>query len=198
MSRGGANPAVLFGFLGAGFITLLAVAGGGSPTRGAATVGGIVKSKLGQFFTLAELARSSVAERLGIDNTPPPVAQANLERLVLRVLDPLRAAMGRPVSVTSGYRSAVVNQAIDGSPTSQHMSGEAVDIKVDGLTAVQLAAVIVRLGVPFDQVIWYAPERGGHVHVSYTETRANRGQTLHAPASGGYVAWTPPASARVA
>ena len=198
MSRGGGNPAVLFGFLGVGFITLLAVAGGGSPARGAATVGGIVKSKLGQFFTLAELARSSVAERLGIDNTPPPAAQANLERLVLRVLDPLRAAVGRPVSVTSGYRSAVVNQAIDGSPTSQHMSGEAVDIKVDGLTAVQLAAVIVRLGVPFDQVIWYAPERGGHVHVSYTETRANRRQTLHAPASGGYVAWTPPASARAA
>lgn len=198
MSRRGANPAVILGFVGVGFLALLAAAGGGSPARGAATVGGLVKSKLGQFFTLAELVRSSAAERLGIENMPPPVAQANLERLVVRVLDPLRAAVGRAVNITSGYRSAAVNHAIDGSPTSQHMIGEAVDIKVEGLTAVQLATVIARLGVPFDQVIWYAPERGGHVHVSYTETRANRRQTLHAPASGGYVAWTPPASARAA
>jgi uncharacterized protein YcbK (DUF882 family) len=156
-----------------------------------------MKRRLGQFFTVAEMARSSVAERLGLDNTPPPAAQANLEKLVAVVLDPLRARVGREVHIKSGYRSYAVNQAVDGSSTSQHMAGEATDIKVDGLTAVELANTIVGLGVPFDQVIWYDPERGGHVHVSYTTVRANRGETLHAPASGGYAPWTPAARGRV-
>ena len=56
-----------------------------------------------------------------------------------------------------------------------------------------LATAIVRLSVPFDQVIWYAPERGGHVHVSFTTKRRNRSETLHAPAAGGYVPWRPSA-----
>jgi zinc D-Ala-D-Ala carboxypeptidase len=198
MSRRGANPAVVVGFFGVGFLVLLAAAGGGSPVRGASTVGGILKSKLGQFFSLAELVRSTAADRLGLDNTPPPAAQAKLERLVVTVLDPLRAHLGRPVRITSGYRSFAVNKALDGSPTSQHMLGEAVDIKADGLTAVELATVILRLGVPVDQVIWYDPERGGHVHVSYTETRANRRESLHAPVGGGYVPWKPAAAPRVA
>jgi hypothetical protein len=88
------------------------------------------------------------------------------------------------------YRVPLVNRAGSGSPTSQHMLGEAADIKVDGVAAEALAAAIVSLGVPFDQVLWYAPERGGHVHVSFTEKRTNRRQTLHAPAGGGYVRWT--------
>jgi zinc D-Ala-D-Ala carboxypeptidase len=198
MSRRGPNPAVVFGFFGFGVVVLLAAAGGGSPVQGASTVGGILRSKLGQFFTLAELVRSTAAERLGLDNTPPPAAQANLERLVAKVLDPLRTHLGRPVRITSGFRSAAVNKALDGSPTSQHMLGEAVDIKADGLTAVELATVILRLGVPVDQVIWYDPERGGHVHVSYTETRPNRRESLHAPAGGGYLRWKPAATPRVA
>lgn len=47
----GATPAVVVGFFGVGFLVLLAAAGGGSPVRGASTVGGILKSKLGQFFS---------------------------------------------------------------------------------------------------------------------------------------------------
>jgi hypothetical protein len=184
------------GALGVGALVLLAAAGGGSPTTGAVAVGGFMKRRLGQFFTLAELMRSSAAERLGLDNTPPPAAQANLEQLVAVVLDPLRVRVEREVHIKSGYRAYPVNRAVKGSPTSQHMAGEAADIKVDGLTAVELATLIVGLGVPFDQVIWYDPERGGHVHVSYTTTRANRRETLHAPAVGDYVPWAP-AAARV-
>lgn len=88
-------------------------------------------------------------------------------------LGPVRLRPGREVHVRSGYRSCAVNRAVKGSPTSQHMAGEAVDIKVDGLAAEDLATVIVELGVPFDQVIGYDPERGGHV--SFTTTRVNHG-----------------------
>ncbi len=156
-----------------------------------------MQGQVGRFFSWAEMTVSGAAARLGLDNTPPPAVQPAMQRLVEVVLDPLRAALGRPVRVTSGYRAPAVNRAINGSPTSQHMLGEAADIKVEGLSAEALATAIVQLGLPVDQVIWYAPERGGHVHVSFTDTRPNRRQALHAPAGGGYLAWAP-ASARVA
>ena len=108
-----------------------------------------------------------------------------MQLLVANVLDPLRQALGRPVRITSGYRAPLVNRAVEGSATSQHLLGEAVDLTVDGLSAVSLATLIVQLRLPFDQVTWYAPARGGHVHVSFTEKRGNRRQTLHAPAGGG-------------
>jgi len=176
----GKGMALAFGLLGVG-VWVAASSG----------AGGDVKRQLGRFFSWAELTASSAARRLGIDNTPPPEAQVAMRHLVANVLDPLRTALGRPVRVTSGYRAPAVNQAVSGSTTSQHMRGEAVDIKVDGVSAEALASAIVALGLPFDQVIWYAPERGGHVHVSFTVARENRRQTLYAKAGGGYLAWRP-------
>ena len=187
----GKAPLVLFGLAGLGAVVALAAAGGGNPVQGAQRVGGLVKGQIGHFFSWAEMTASSAAARLGIDNTPPAEVQGAMALLVANVLDPLRAGLGRPVRVTSGYRAPAVNRAVSGSPTSQHMLGEAADIKVQGVAAEDLAAAIVALGVPFDQVIWYAPERGGHVHVSFTAKRANRGEALHAPAGSGYVAWVP-------
>ena len=187
----GAPPALLILGVVGGALLLLAAAGGGSPATGARRVGGFVHGQIGRFFSWAELTASGAAARLGIDNTPTPEARRAMQALVATVLDPLRAHLGRPVRITSGFRAPPVNRAVSGSPTSQHMSGEAADIKADGMSAEALAAVVVGLGVPFDQVIWYAPERGGHVHVSYTTTRKNRGETLHAPAAGGYVGWRP-------
>lgn len=188
---------VMLGVLGTGMVLVLASAGGGNPVQGAQRLGGLVKGQIGHFFSWAEMTASSAAARLGIDNTPPAEVQGAMALLVANVLDPLRAGLGRPVRVTSGYRAPAVNRAVSGSPTSQHMLGEAADIKVPGVAAEDLAAAIVALGVPFDQVIWYAPERDGHVHVSFTAKRANRGEALHAPAGGGYVAWVP-AGRRVA
>jgi uncharacterized protein YcbK (DUF882 family) len=146
--------------------------------------------KLGKYFTLNEFTRSTKASELGIDNSPSRVHLISIRLLVANLLDPLREHLGRAVHIRSGYRSQALNSAIGGSSTSQHMKGEAADIKVDGLVAEDLARLIVELGLPFDQVIWYAPERGGHVHVSHKPGR-RRGEMLHAPASGGYVAWHP-------
>lgn len=140
----------------------------------------------GQFFTWAELTRSSEAVRQGISNAPTPDHYRRLGLLTTRVLDPLRLAVDRPVNVTSGYRSVAVNQAIGGADSSQHMVGEAVDLKVKGYSALDLARRIHELGLPYDQLIWYAPERGGHVHVSHAADRPQRRDLRHAPASGGY------------
>lgn len=189
MSRRTTDGWLLAAAVGAGL--LLLGTNKGDAARGARYVKDSAMTAFGKYFTLGELYRSETADRLGIDNTPPPAAEANLRRLVDHVLDPVRRRVATPVRVRSGYRTADLNTAVKGSDTSQHMAGEAVDIKADGMTGEQLAAAIVASGVPFDQVIWYAPSRGGHVHVSYTETRANRRQVKYAPSSGGYVDATP-------
>lgn len=164
--------------LGAGVV----VGGAWLLTRGGAVPAG----QPGRYFTWAELTRSGEAERLGLSNTPTPDHYRRLGLLTARVLDPLRAHLGRPVAVSSGYRSVALNQAIGGADASQHMIGEAADIKVSNLSAIELARVVYDLRLPFDQLIWYAPERGGHVHVSHAADRAPRRDLRHAPASGGY------------
>lgn len=165
---------------------------------GAVVVGGVVfgeaqamnsygeTTQPGRNFTWDELTRSGTALKLHILNAPNAAQRANLRTLVTRVLQPIRDARGQPVHIDSAFRSAALNRAIGGSDTSQHMSGEAADIKVDGMTSSELAAFIVRLGIPFDQLIAYPPELGGHVHVSYDVDGANRLQTLWSPAKKVY------------
>lgn len=83
-------------------------------------------------FTISELTRSATANRLGIDNTPSDEIKKNLEKLINTVLDPLREAWGAPIIVTSGYRCPALNRAVKGSKTSQHVLGQAADIKTVG------------------------------------------------------------------
>lgn len=75
-------------------------------------------------FTLAELTKT----RFDLDNTPSPQVVDNLRTLCEKVLQPLRDAVG-PVNVTSGYRSKLVNQAVNGARNSDHLWGYAADLQ---------------------------------------------------------------------
>ena len=107
-----------------------------------------------KYFTFTELERSATAERYAIDNTAPESARKNMATLVDRVLDPLRAAWGKPISVTSGYRCPELNSRVGGSKTSHHMRGMAADIttgnKVENRRLFQL---IIDMNLPFTQLI---------------------------------------------
>lgn len=136
---------------------------------------------LSQNFSLAELTRSQTAARHGIDNTPQsPTIIANLTRVCERILEPVRAYYGVPFSPSSGYRCMELNRAIGGSPTSQHMEGEAADFEVPGVSNFDLATWISE-SLSFDQLILEFYRRGdpdsGWVHCSITGN-ANRGQIL--------------------
>lgn len=60
--------------------------------------------------------------------TPPRIA-VELGKLA-RDLEVLRAKLGRPLGVLSGYRCPAHNKAVGGARLSQHMTGKAADIKV--------------------------------------------------------------------
>lgn len=109
--------------------------------------------ELSPHFTLAEFVRSSLATRKGIDNTPSATITENLKSLCLNVLEPLRISLGKPIRISSGYRSPMLNKAVGGSRSSQHMFGLAADIYVDGMSTEELFQYIIHNQIPFDQLI---------------------------------------------
>lgn len=131
----------------------------------------------GKYFTIAELCRSATAQAKGIDNTPTPQIVSNLQRLIDRVLDPVRKIYGKPIVVSSGYRSPALEAVISGAGASQHMTGCAADLQpTTGGSLADIFKACVALN-NFDQLIIEENEKGARwVHVSYSTNR--RGQML--------------------
>lgn len=117
-------------------------------------------------FTLAEMTASQTAERRGLDNTPNATAIANLTR-VAALLEQVRALIGKPIVVTSGYRSPEVNLAIGSTNKSQHPLGCAADIKVHGMTPRKVIEACIEADIPYHQII---EEFGSWVHISVPNT----------------------------
>lgn len=143
-------------------------------------------NKLSEYFTLAEMTRT----RTGMPNVPGQAEVFALEALCENVLDKVRAHFGRPVIVNSGYRSPAVNKKVGGAASSQHVRGEAADIKVPGVPNADVWHFIVNELGEFDQCIAELlsetnPE-AGWVHVSY-RTGKNRRQALSFLGKGKYV-----------
>ena len=128
--------------------------------------------KFSKYFTLEELVRSETATRKGITNKPTKAQEVQLRELCKYVLDPIREHFGEPIRVTSGYRCAKLNEAIGGSPKSQHMAkngDSAVDFKFLG-NRVDLPKVFKWIteesNLIFDQCISeFLPD--GWIHISY-------------------------------
>lgn len=87
---------------------------------------------LSPHFALDEFVLSQTAVRLGIDNTPPPDVLERLKHLAAQ-LELVRAALGVPLLISSGYRSPQLNAAVGGARKSDHVSGVAVDFTAPGL-----------------------------------------------------------------
>lgn len=119
-----------------------------------------------KYFTIEELCRSTTADKYLIDNKCKKEHTANLTALVENVLDPLREAYGKPITVNSGYRCERLNRKVGGSATSDHMKGMAADISGGSQKENRrLFCLIQELGLPFKQLI---DEKGlTWVHVSY-------------------------------
>ncbi len=141
-------------------------------------------------ITLWEAVKSQTAVRLGLGNTPGHEEIENMKRVATRVFEPLRrdVADGKPLAVTSFFRSADVNAAVGGSLSSQHTRGEAMDIDADiygGCTNRELFDY-VKSSLEFDQLIWeFGDNRSPDwIHVSL-KASGNRRQVLRSVRRGG-------------
>ena len=124
-----------------------------------------------KYFSYSEFFKSDVAEKHQVKNIPDDAQLSqvlgNIKALVLNVLDPLRVRIGRPIIITSGYRSQRVNELVGGSMSSQHMAGKAADIHVQGYTSQQMDIVYqtIQMCYDFDQLIFYPSKN--IIHVSW-------------------------------
>ena len=132
-------------------------------------------TKLTANFTLEELCASTTATERHIDNTPTETVKANLKALCENVLQPLRDAFGKSIVINSGYRCKRLNAAVGGSSTSQHMTGEAADIRCNNKATREWIFGYIRTHLKFDQLILEHNSSGTYwVHVSYRNGRKNR------------------------
>ena len=104
------------------------------------------QTNLSEHFTLRELCKTNT----GIENVPNEAQVENLKR-VCRWLERLRKRWNDkygdgddPIIINSGFRSAAVNKAVGGVPTSNHLTGCAVDIRCIGMEqALRYAAILL-------------------------------------------------------
>ena len=126
-------------------------------------------TKITMHFTLDELYASATAKARGIQNKPGTAEIINLVYLAAYVLEPLREAMGEPIKIGSGYRCQQLNRAVGGVSNSQHLTGQAADLCIDGdMKKGKRWFEWIKTHLDFDQLIWEHNAKGTYwVHVSY-------------------------------
>ena len=138
--------------------------------------------QLSKHFKLEEFTKSMTATRKGIENTPGAGDIKNLENVCYEILEPVRAKFEKPITVTTGYRSEELCEAIGSKKTSQHAKGQAVDFEIAGVSNLQVA-LWIQNNCDFDQLIlefWKEEDNdpnSGWVHCSYVDG-PNRKQVL--------------------
>jgi zinc D-Ala-D-Ala carboxypeptidase len=126
--------------------------------------------KLSPHFALDEFTQSQAAARMNIDNTPDAATLERLAATAMRLED-VRALLGCPLLISSGYRSPALNTAIGGARASQHVRGEAADFIAPGFgDPLGICRAIERSAIAFDQLI----QEGGWVHISFVPENPRR------------------------
>ena len=140
--------------------------------------------KLTEHFSLEEMLRSDIAIKYGIKNEPETPEEAeevkkNLVAICTKILEPLREYMQQPIYINSAYRCKKLNKILhSSSPTSQHLTGSAVDIRISSVEQMNKMVGFIKT-IEFDQLIIEQNSCGSQwLHVSYNRTGKNRKQVL--------------------
>ena len=112
-------------------------------------------------FTLAELTHT---DHRSLDNSPTQIEISNLQRLA-QFLETVKTTLGgKPIIISSGFRSKAVNDAVGSKDSSHHRLGLAADFRVPGMSPD--AVVRALLALPYDQII---REYDAWTHISISD-----------------------------
>jgi len=134
----------------------------------------MVEYKLSPNFALSEFTQSQYALRMGINNTPSPNVLGHL-KVTADGMEKVRELLGKPITISSGYRCPTLNKAIGGASTSDHVLGFATDFTCRQYgTPEQVTKAIMESGIKYDQLIC----EGYWTHISFSPKM--RQETLRA------------------
>lgn len=125
-------------------------------------------------FTLSELIHSDMAVKYNINNMPDIKTCDNLLYLICDCLQPVRDLFQKPVIISSGFRTKRLNELLNGSKTSEHLTGCAADFTIRGLTVNEIVQRIRKSTIPFNQLIEEYSQNTCWVHISYKKTGNKR------------------------
>lgn len=100
-----------------------------------------------------------------------------IDQTLVVLLQAIREHFGKPVTITSGYRTAAHNTAVGGAKSSQHLLGRAADFYVEGVDVATVAAYAETLlpgrgGIGrYPKDAKHPTRKTGWVHI---DTRANK------------------------
>lgn len=97
--------------------------------------------KLSEHFTFDELTTTSHSD-LAKGNKKQAEGFIKQLKYTAGALEEIRSLLGVPMTITSGYRSPMLNKAVGGSPTSKHTHGLCADFKPNGITVKDAFAII--------------------------------------------------------
>ncbi len=136
--------------------------------------------KVSKHISYEEATRSQTAIRLKIDNTPNERELVNMQTVAKSCFEPIREWYGKPITISSFYRSEKLNTAIKGSKTSQHIQGKAIDIDTGNRKENEKIFIWAKANLKYDQLICEYPDKNGDpswVHISF-DLGSNRNQIL--------------------
>lgn len=137
-------------------------------------------TQLTPHFSLAEMTVTGT----GIKNVPNAAQLANLTHTA-QMMEKVRAILGTPISVNSGFRCDAVNRAVGGVVTSAHSFGFGVDfVSPDFGTPYEVCAALIKGGLKFDQLI-HEKRRWVHIGFGLKSGISHRQQVLTLPPAGG-------------
>ena len=136
---------------------------------------------ISKYISYEESVTSQTAIRKSIPNIPNDMQLVNMQLVGIRVFDVIREHFKTPLRVSSFFRSLLLNNAVGGSKTSQHVKGQAIDIQGTGKVSNKMIFDYIKDNLDFDQLIWeFGNDKNpAWVHVSYVSKEKNRKQILY-------------------
>jgi len=147
----------------------------------------MLNRRLTRTVNLEDFILSETAHRLGLNNWPQDaVIEQNLLNLAVHILEPVGQHFETRPMISSGYRNAALNKAVGGMDNSQHLTGQAVDFQVPGISELEVARWMAA-NLDFDQLLLERMERAGEkiawIHCSYVSYVGNRHEVKHGSGS---------------
>lgn len=134
---------------------------------------------ISKHITQKEATFSATAQRRGISQIINAPTLENMKRVANECFEPLREHLGRPIRITSFFRSEELNRAVGGAKNSAHTRGQAIDFSAGSRNKYCFCWLV--LNVEFDQIIYEFgnDENPDWIHIAKTAT-GNRNQILRA------------------